>query len=284
MFRWLRKIRVDRNAASTGEEIGDAWVPFGDEKKTEAAAVAHLRGACIQAGDEFALVCRNVTAQVTVTLDGIDDVPMVAVDANPTTETGKRRKRQMDAILERAVPVARFDPNERVTVEGAAAANAYQAQVQAERDAEDAQWRADRAAASGTDSTVEAPAVTVGERAQIEPLAGMVASGPDSDVELDGANDPDLDRIPLPAAIPDAAADLAAHMAPVRSASDPWVKLDGVKLELFDGVQLWWQKFAGATAAENSARKAAQLIEEGAAPGRFSQITIAMRKGECPAV
>lgn len=238
---------------------GVCFVEFGDEHATEAAAVLQLRGAEIQAGDAFALVCRNVTAQVTVTLDGLDDVPAAPAEPGVHDLVMRRRRKALETVASAAAVV------------GEAAAVALTGSD------------ADVLAASGTNSTVEAPAVIVGERPQIEPIAGMVASGPDSDVELDGANDPDLDRIPLPAAIPDAAADLAAHVAPVRSASDPWVKLDGVKLELFDGVQLWWQKFAGATAAENSARKAAQLIEEGAAPGRFSQITIAMRKGECPA-
>lgn len=264
MFRWLRKIEDKARG-------GVCFVEFGDEHDTEAAAVLQLRGAEIQAGDAFALVCRNVTAQVTVTLDGLDDVPAVDPGIASTADAlaTRRRRKALETVASAAAVV------------GEAAAVALTGSD------------ADVLAASGTNSTVEAPAVIVGDRD-----AGAMPSPEEIDrveAAFDGGGGPvaelpagitaeDVaDRIPLPAALPDAAADLAAHVAPVRSASDPWVKLDGVKLELFDGVQLWWQKFAGATAAENSARKAAQLIEEGAAPGRFSQITIAMRKGECPA-
>lgn len=96
------------------------------------------------------------------------------------------------------------------------------------------------------------------------------------------------DRAPLPAPLPDppaddGAAELAAHVAPAPDPDKPWVTLDGVKVRLFDGAQKWWQNFATEAAAEKSARKAAELIDEGAPAARFSAITIAMRKGDAPA-
>ena len=187
MFRWLRKIEDKARG-------GVCFVEFGDEHATEAAAVLQLRGAEIQAGDAFALVCRNVTAQVTVTLDGLDDVPAAPAEPGVHDLVMRRRRKALETVASAAAVV------------GEAAAVALTGSD------------ADVLAASGTNSTVEAPAVIVGERPQIEPIAGMVASGPDSDVELDGANDPDLDRIPLPAAIPDAAADLAARVGSVGEA------------------------------------------------------------------
>ena len=256
MFQWYRQI-VD------GFSKDAYFVAFGDDCATEAEAVAYLRLATICEGDVFALACRIVRARVTVTLDGLDGPAVPAQWTVPPLEVPRRRK------LQAVTP----DPIDSTTVTTAEAVTVGESGSDALRRSREI-----------VVEPLEMPAAAETGRPQIEPIAGMVAGGPDSDVALDGADDPALDRAPMPSAMPDEAEaagdELASAIVPPVDPSKPWVKLEGTGVTLFDGSRLWECQARSAAVAEKLAKQAQDLIDAGAV--KFGTVTIYMATVDAP--